>query len=90
MRSRYNIRQRRRRRRPEVRVVDGLQTNSDPHRRPIPCARVRSVQHPKGFCHLFSDINNSQGSVATRLRCGGIFSYRVTENLSLSRTTTEF
>jgi len=27
---------------------------------------------------LFSDINISQRSVATRLRCGGIFSYHFT------------
>jgi len=39
---------------------------------------------------LFSDINISQGSVATRLRCGGIFRYHFTANLSLSLTTTEF
>jgi len=39
---------------------------------------------------LFSGINISQGIVATRLRCGGIFSYHITENLSLSRTMKEF
>ena len=36
-------------------------------------------------CHLFSDITISQGSVATCLRCGGIFSYHFTANLSLSQ-----
>jgi len=35
-------------------------------------------------CHLFSDITISQGSVAMRLRCGGIFSHRFTANLSSS------
>jgi len=33
---------------------------------------------------LFSDINISQGSVATRLGCGEIFSHRCTANLSES------
>jgi len=41
-------------------------------------------------CHLFSDITISQGSVATRLRRGGIFSYHFTENLSPSLTVKEF
>ena len=41
-------------------------------------------------CHLFSDITISQGSVATRLRCGGIFSYHFTANLSPSLTVNEF
>jgi len=35
-------------------------------------------------CHLYSNITISQGSVATRSRCGGIFSYRFTANLSPS------
>jgi len=42
------------------------------------------------ICHLFSGINISQGIVATCLRCGGIFSYHITGNLSLSRTVKEF
>jgi len=41
-------------------------------------------------CHLFSDITISQGSVATCLRCGGIFSYHFTANLSPSLTVKEF
>ena len=45
---------------------------------------------PVSNCHLFSDINISQGSVATRLRCGGIFNYHFTANLSLSLTMKEF
>jgi len=45
---------------------------------------------PVPNCRLFSDINISQGSVATRLRCGGIFSYHFTANLSLSLTMKEF
>ena len=39
---------------------------------------------------LFSDITISQGSVATRLRCGGIFRYHFTANLSPSPTVKEF
>jgi len=35
---------------------------------------------------LFSDINISQGSVAMRLRYGGIFSYNFTANLSQNLT----
>jgi len=41
-------------------------------------------------CHLFSDITISQGSVASRLRCGGIFSHQCTANLSPSLTVKEF
>jgi len=40
-------------------------------------------------CRLFPYINISQGSVAARLRCSGIFSYRFTANLSLSLTANE-
>jgi len=40
--------------------------------------------------HLFSDMTISQGSVATHLRCGGIFSYHFTVNLSPSPTVKEF
>jgi len=39
---------------------------------------------------LFSDINISQGSVAMRLRCGGIFSYHFAADLSPSLTVKEF
>jgi len=35
-------------------------------------------------CFCFSDINTSQGSVATHLRCGGIFNYCFGRNLLLS------
>ena len=35
-------------------------------------------------CRQFSDIHNSQGSVATHLRCGGIFKYESVANLPLS------
>jgi len=41
-------------------------------------------------CHLFSDVTISQGSVATHLRCGGIFSYHFTANLSPSLKVKEF
>jgi len=37
---------------------------------------------PVSNCHLFSDVTISQGSVATRLKCGEIFSYHFTANLS--------
>jgi len=45
---------------------------------------------PASSCHLFSDINISQGSVAMHLRCGGIFSCHFTANLSLSLIIQEF
>jgi len=45
---------------------------------------------PVSSCHLLSDTTITQGSVATRLRCGGIFSYHFTANLSLSLTVKEF
>ena len=41
-------------------------------------------------CHLFSDINMSHGSVATHLRCGGIFSYYFTANLLLNQQWKNF
>jgi len=45
---------------------------------------------PVSNCHLFSDINISQSSVATRLRCGGICTFHFIANLSLSLTVKEF
>jgi len=48
------------------------------------------ITTPSFKCHLFSGINISQGSVATRLRCGGIFSNHFTANLSLSLTMKEY
>jgi len=39
---------------------------------------------------FFPDINTSQGSVATRLRYGEIFYYRITRNLLLSLSMKEF
>jgi len=38
----------------------------------------------------FSDITTSQGSVATRLRCGGIFYNSIPKNLLLSLSVKEF
>jgi len=38
----------------------------------------------------FSNIDISQGSVATQLRCGGIFKYKFVANLPLSLTVKEF
>jgi len=45
---------------------------------------------PVSNCHLFSDINISQGSIATRLGCGAVVIYHFTANLSLSLTMKEF
>jgi len=36
------------------------------------------------------DVSISQGSVATRLKCGGIFKYDYVANLLLSLTVKEF
>jgi len=41
-------------------------------------------------CCQFSDIHISQGSVATYLRCGGIFKYELVANLPVSLTVKEF
>ena len=41
-------------------------------------------------CHLFSDITISQGTVATRLTCGGICSYHFARNSSPSLAVKEF
>jgi len=41
-------------------------------------------------CCQFSDIHISQGSVATHLRCGGIFKYEFVANLQVSLPVKEF
>jgi len=41
-------------------------------------------------CCQFSDIHISQGSVATHLRCGGIFKYEFVANLQVSLSVKEF
>ena len=41
-------------------------------------------------CCQFSDIHISQGSVATYLRCGGIFKYEFVANLQVSLLVKEF
>ena len=41
-------------------------------------------------CCQFSDIHISQGSVATYLRCGGIFKYDFVENLPMSLPVKKF
>ena len=41
-------------------------------------------------CCQFSDIHISQGSVATYLRCGGIFKYEFVANLPFSLLAKEF
>jgi len=46
----------------------------------LPCDLLLIVVHVLGCC-CFSDINISQGSVATHLRDDGIFYYRSTTNL---------
>jgi len=38
----------------------------------------------------FLNIDISQGSVATRLRCGGIFKYEIVANLAMSQPVKEF
>ena len=38
----------------------------------------------------FLNIDISQGSVVTRLRCGGIFKYGLVENLPVSLPVKEF
>jgi len=38
----------------------------------------------------FLNIDTSQGSVATRLRCGGIFKYELITNLPVSLPVKEF
>jgi len=38
----------------------------------------------------FLNIDISQGSVATRLRCGGIFKYKFVANLPMSLSVKEF
>jgi len=39
---------------------------------------------------IFLNIDISQGSVATRLRCGGIFKYELVANLTMSLPVKEF
>ena len=39
---------------------------------------------------IFLNIDISQGSVATRLRCGGIFKYELVANLPVSLPVKEF
>jgi len=41
-------------------------------------------------CCQFSDIHISQGSVATCLRCGGLFKYEFVANLPVSLPVKEF
>jgi len=41
-------------------------------------------------CCQFSDIHISQGSVATYLRCGGIFKYEFVANLQVSLPVKNF
>ena len=41
-------------------------------------------------CHQFPDIQISPGSVATCLRCGGIFKYEFVANLLVSLSAKEF
>jgi len=41
-------------------------------------------------CRQFSDILISQGSVATYLRCGGVFKYESVANFSMSLSANKF
>jgi len=51
-----------------------------PEKLQMPCD-FSLITIPVTNCLLFSDINISQGSVATSFRCGGIFSYHFTARL---------
>jgi len=51
---------------------------------------LKLITVPISNCRLFSDINISQGSVATGLRCGGFYSDYFTANLLQSLTEKEF
>ena len=51
----------------------------------VPC----DLSLPVSNCRLFSDINISQGSVATCLRCGGIFSYHYRKFIAESKPHSE-
>ena len=55
----------------------------------VPCDLSLITVSVSNYC-LFSNINILQGSVATPVRCGGIFSYRFAANLSPSLTVKEF
>jgi len=59
---------------------------------PVQCLMIYIglVKVPVSNCRLFSDINISQGSVVTHLRCGGIYSQKFTANLLESLTMREF
>jgi len=59
----------------------------------VPVARQRYSADScdwEGIGFVFSDINISQGSVATRLRCGGTFYYRFSRNLLRSPSVKNF
>ena len=49
-----------------------------------------TINAPHRTEHAFSDINISQGSVATRLRCDGIFNNRCIANFLEIVTVNEF
>ena len=55
----------------------------------LPCHLPLITIHISGY-RQFSDIHISQGSVATYLRCGGIFKYDFIANLPLSLSVNEF
>jgi len=63
-----------------------------PHRNHIATLRcgVSLITIHVSGCFGFSDINISQGSVVTRLRCGGTFYYRFSRNLSRSPSVKNF
>ena len=55
----------------------------------LPCD-LSSITISVSDHRLFYDIRVSQGSVATRMRCGVISNYNFTPNLPLSQSTEEF
>jgi len=55
----------------------------------LPCDLSLITIHISDCCQ-FSDVHISQGSVATYVRCGGIFKYEFVANLPLSLPVKEF
>ena len=56
----------------------------------LKCPKRRRAQELTAVIVSFPYINVSQGSVATQLRCGGIFNYRVIANFPRNIPVKEF
>jgi len=76
---------------PEDCVINVYQSNSSKLKclAILPCHLPLIKIHISDCCQ-FSDIHISQGSVATYLRCGGIFKHDFVANLLLSLSVKEF